>query len=135
MPTEDITRLTVRKSKRFFFGILILIFLGWAWLDSQRNRTLLDVRIGTRTLLLERHTGTTRLVPGWPVSDPGVSLRHYRLGNPSDVPAICAERHLSCYQLRDANIIRPFLILWATALLVRAIQLKRLTGPDRAPHA
>ena len=124
---------TLRRWKSFWFGLLIIEFLCWSWHHSTEYRMLLGIRTGSQTLLIERYDGTTRLVPGWPVSHPGVTFSHYlKESGTSDVEQICAERHLHCSQVRDRTILFSFLALWSAYLIVRSWRPHNLTEPNPA---
>jgi hypothetical protein len=123
----------LRRWKSFWFGLLIIEFLCWSWHDSTGHRMLLGIRDGSQTLLIERYDGVTRLVPGWPLSHPGVNFSHYlKGGGASDVEQICAERHLRCFQVQDSTILLSFLALWSAYLIWRSWRMHNLTEPNPA---
>ena len=132
-------RRRIRSMKAFWFGILFLEFFCFASVDSLFNRIVTDIRIGSHTYLLERHTQVTRIVPGWPVREEGINISRRRPGGPSDVPRICIERRLPCYQLHDSTLLYFFLIPWAAFIIIRSIRQHYLTDrlpddPDRDTH-
>ena len=52
--------------KSLWLGLFVLVFLGWAWVDSYRFETALTMRLGSSTLGCFRHTGATYMYYGMP---------------------------------------------------------------------
>ncbi|MEK7951660.1 hypothetical protein [Luteolibacter soli] len=118
-------RRPIHRWKSFWLGILIIELLYFDWPDSKR--IVIDIRAGDRTCLLEHHTRVTRFVPGWPVREDGLHYSRRTPGGPNDVPAICIERHLPCYQLHD---LTAFIPLWTIFLITRSCRMKRHAATD-----
>ena len=63
----------LNRRKSFWFGMLILIFLGWAsWQSFQKPYWLHGLDTGTHTIGFARMNGTTYILQEWPGTSKGI---------------------------------------------------------------
>jgi hypothetical protein len=129
--------------KSFWLGVLVLIFLGWAWVRSIHCHDVASwgEAHGGRDILLSQRD--SRVLITWNSSTliaaapPGFSVSRVKMNPRSNTifPRAITWQELPEYPLQTASFAHWFLILlflipWTAFLLWRARRLKHLARPD-----
>ena len=133
--------------KSFWLGVLVLIFLGWAWVRSIHCHDVVSwgEAHGGRGIFLSQRD--SKVVITWNSSmliaavAPGLSVSSVNMNPQSDTifPRAITRRELPDHLLPTASTAHWFLILlllvpWTSFLLWRSRRMKRLAAATGEPH-
>lgn len=137
---------SLHRWKSFWLGLLVLIFLGWAWVRSIHRIDDISYKASTSSRSWGACTGFGAVILGWsddPFAPDGLRFSSYRAG-PDWVTTWFPEAILmegdpdeSWQNFRIAHwfLILHFLVPWAGFLVWRVRRVKRhsMSEPQSAP--
>ncbi len=135
---------SLHRWKSFWLGLLVLFFLGWAWVRSIHRIDDISYKASTSSRSWGACTGFGAVLLGWsddPFAPDGLSFSSYRAG-PDWVTTWFPEAILleggtdeSWQNFRIAHwfLILLFLVPWAGFLLWRVRRVKRIAGKMPEP--
>lgn len=113
--------------KSFWLGLFVLVFVGWAYVDSFRFHAMACQTAGGRTMVVYRSYGVTRFGEG-PTSgfsyNPEWDFTYDDRDSP--FPNWVRKPDVPLFEVRDSLVFFSFLGLWGSGLTWRWRCLKRL---------
>ena len=134
----------VYRWKTFWFGILILAFIGWAWIDSMKHYSGILYAVPPQNIFVARqHAGS--VVLGWDTSEQ-FGVHEFQSAREPSSPyehtpwfpkAAAVEKHGANTTASIAHwyLLLNSLLLWAVFLAWRRQRLKRLATSTAEPPA
>jgi hypothetical protein len=102
--------------KSFWLGILVLLFLGWAWRDSMRFETLAQVAGPIGKFEVSRLEGTTFVYERSTGFSESELSRQPRLTTAKVMAGNLSWAGIRCFRVRDVPVFLSFLALWSAWL-------------------
>jgi hypothetical protein len=131
------------KWKSFWLGILVLVFLGWAWVRSIQHDERVYFGLGTQWWEIVRSHGTT-VAMCWSESGTGRGIHSVSFSSEQSVEGVNLDIRIppafkrvvgrelipAVWGVADWFLILLFLVPWASFLAWRVRKLRRLTQAD-----